>query len=361
MNDYHTVCLVRISSYFIKNKQVDDTIVKFLVDMSLSHSNPMVDDDNFGNPLQHGHNTVRGASITRIIELSYDLRFKELILNTVSLAIEDKAISVKVSIMSKLAHLMHIDKKKTLEIFQNLIEQSNEEILKHSVWSVQFLANYYFKELIPYFDKAMDNKEIQVNISEILTYKWLNGIEECYPMLQKILDKNDKIKARIINVASDNMLTETNQVNSKSQELYEMYLNNTSDAIIRAYDISFSSFKTENFDILYPLIKIYAKSMVAKKGSRNYFEFLAKNSKTYPYKCLELISYFGKYDKPDLLTDTYSGDEPMQVLIGAYNALSKDVKEDRKYIKISMKLFDNMLESEHVRRAANNVLENVER
>ncbi|MGB0165347.1 MAG: hypothetical protein ACPF8V_00705, partial [Luteibaculum sp.] len=79
--------------------------------------------------------------------------------------------------------LMHLNEQKTLEVFLKLVSTNEPEIIKHSIWSVQYLLNNYFDKLTNYFQRAIKMEPINGTIAVVLGGAWLKEKEGSYQLL----------------------------------------------------------------------------------------------------------------------------------------------------------------------------------
>jgi len=356
LSDENTLYMVWLSDCFIKN--IDFDIANFLCNLALTHKDPETNTD----PDSQSLNSVRGAATCRIIEMNSPV-FADLIFSTLGKIIEkEKIIGVKISIALHLALLLNINKEKTLNLFLNLVKTKEIGVYKNAIWSISYFAKEFFVELIPFFQSAcdIDDETTLIGISEILAVSWLENKEESLNLLKPILIKNTKAKSAVINIAITNMFDVNAEVRNKCHLLYKMFLNETSDDVIHAYSITFHHISLDNFFDVYPLLKMYSKSRIAKKSPHYFFEYVLKCIKNHPQECLDLVSLYDSYDKPNIIKSDPYNDYPIKIVIGVYNELRNSNKNYKKELNNCMVLFDKMLQDYRYRNSAIKIMNDVD-
>lgn len=351
----HALYLIWVTDYLIKKQAVNNELISYLIKQALYHPDP---NENDGG-IQKGINSVRGAAIDRLFQAIDIKEYRNDIIKTISLAVVDKCASVRATIMKDLAYLLNYDKPKTLEYFLELINRNEVEVYEVSLWSVQHISHYYFTDLIPFFEKAIKIEKIQDDISVILTVRWLEGKDGCFSLLKSVWKNSDKAKGRMIEVALANYKDQDKEIRRKCKYLFNRFLKEESQDVIHAYSVEFLRLKPERFNELFPLLKNYAKSKVARKSPHDFYKYLKDSAKLEPLKVLSLLKLHKSY-KRDNEADMYVGDDAIKALLNIYNTLRTDDKGYSKAIRKCLVLFDLMLMNPSMRREANLVLENVD-
>ncbi len=356
----HTLYFVWIASYFIETKVLDVEVLEFLVKTATTHSDPK-GNTILNDVLNDGANNVRGAAAGNISRVYFNPAFENIVFEALHKITEDSNLSVRVSIMPRLAILMHLNEKKTLDIFLKLVSTNEPEIMKHSIWSVQYLVNNNFDKLRDYFLRAIRAESIQGQIGVVLGIAWLNEIKGSQKLLRSVLKLSDEAKAKVVDMAVKNLGDKKESVRRKCKEIFLMFLNSSNEKVIHEYSCTFLDLTPEIFLEVFPLLQKYSHSNVAKRGPHYYFQYLIKCAKKHPKECLELLLQVNTYDKPDITQVGHYDNEPIKVLIGIYNSLSSLETKDMESLNKSIELFDDMLKNPKFRGAANKVLDQVEK
>lgn len=356
----YTLYFVWVSSYFIEAKILDQDVLEYLMEIAKNHPDP--EGNTIRNDaLNDGANNVRGSAAGRISEVYFNPTFENLVFDALHQIAEDTNLSVRVAIMPRLAMLMHLNEQKTLEVFLKLVSTNEPEIMKHSIWSVQYLLNNNFEKLTDYFQRAIKMESIHGTIAVVLGGAWLKEKEGSYQLLNSLLKISDEAKAKLVDMAVKNLGDKKESVRAKCRQTFLRFLHSTDEKVIQEYSSAFFDLTPEMFLEVYPLLKKYARSNVARKEPHYYFEYLLKCAKKHPVECLELLQHVNTYDKPDISQAGYYDDEPVKVLIGIYNSLSSLETKNPKHLNKTIALFDKMLKTQKFRGAANKVIDKVER
>ena len=358
-DEEHTLYFVWVSAYFIETEVLDKEVLEYLIEIAKNHPDPQGNTTR-GDALMDGANNVRGAAAGRIVEIYFNPAFENLIFDAIYQIAEDPNLSVRVAIMPRLALLMHLNEQKTLEIFLKLVSTNEPEIIKHSIWSVQYLLNNNFDKLNDYFQQAIKLESIHGELAVVLGKAWLKEKEGSDQLLDSLLEISNEAKASLVDVAVKNLGNKEENIRAKCRQIFLRFLHSTDEKVIHEYSCAFFDLTPKMFLEVYPLLQKYAQSNVARKKPRYYFEYLLKCTKEHPTQCLELLQHVNTYDKPDISQAGYYNDEPVKALIGIYNSLSSWETKNSKYLNRTMALFDKMLKTQKFRGAVNKVIDQIE-
>lgn len=355
----YTLYFVWVSSYFVEAKILDQDLLEYLIEIAKNHHDP--EGNTISNDaLNDGANNVRGSAAGNISKVYFNPAFENLVFEALNQIAEDPNLSVRVAIMPRLAMLMHLNEQKTLQVFLKLVSTNEPEIMKHSIWSVQYLLNNNFDKLNDYFQRAIKMESIHGTIAVILGGAWLKEKEGSYQFLNSLLKISDEAKAKLVDMAVKNLGDKKEGVRAKCRQIFLRFLHSTDEKVIQEYSSAFLDLTPDMFLEVYSLLQKYARSNVARKKPRYYFEYLLNCAKKHPVECLELLEHVNTYDKPDISQAGYYNDEPVKVLIGIYNSLSSLETKNPKHLTKTIALFDKMLKTQKFRGAANKVIDQVE-
>jgi hypothetical protein len=353
-----TLYFIWISSYFIETNVLDEEVLDFLIETAKHNPDPEGREIR-NDALMDGANNVRGAAAQRIVQVTYNPKFEEKIFNALTIISGDPHLSVRTSVMAHMAHLMRLNEEKTLKLFLKMVS-TDEEIIQYSLWTCQYLANRNFKELEDYFKRAILIEGVQGEVAVVLAVAWLKGIPNSFDLLREVVQLSEAAQIKVINVAVKNMADADFNTREKCHLLFKMFLHSESKEVADAYAVGFLHLPQNSFSEVYPLLQKYTRSRVAQIAPHYFYEYLLKCTKAHPTECIDLLSRFSSYEKPDMSNSGYYDDEPIKVLMGAYNSLSSlEVKNDQ-YMEKAMKLFDRMLIDKRFRSAAERVVREIE-
>ena len=364
----YTMYLVWLTKYFIEEKEISKPVVIFLINTALTHPNPENDDipsnetvNYVQNPLSYGINTARGAAAEILSCLFFKKEFEREIFDALFKIAEDWSLKVRVCLLPRLEYMRFLNEEKTLQLFLILTQSNEEALLKHALRPAHYLSHYNFEKLIPFFNKASKFGTLTPDIATLLVFAWYEGEKKSFEMLKTTLHNNEEARHKMPRIAINNLYLKSGKVNKKSLELFQWFFKDKSEAAQNGYSMAFHDLKVSDFKIMYPLIKKYAKSIAGKRNLSEYFNYLEKCTSKYPKECIKLMDYFNDYsiNTPKQQRSGYYKDEPVKVVMAAYNQLDSTIKEERKYIKIAMKIFDKMLLSQVLRDKAYKVLDDL--
>ncbi len=360
LKDFHTRQVVWMTDYLIKNKLIDEEILSYLCKIAIEDPNPSTS-LNPGNPEFDTLNTNRGAAVHAIVKCFYNPEFGDKIFSTLQKVSEDPIISVRISALRDLAVLMNIDKQKTLNLFIAFVDNTqNSHVYKASINTAQYLARYDFEALKLYFENAIKIEKVQDDIAIILAIAWLNKKHGSYTLLKQAWANSKNAKANMVDVAINNYLSTKVEVKKKCRKLYTLFLSEDSKEIVHQYNTSFLHLSPPGFENYLSLIKKFSRSRVAKNDPHYFYEYLIKCCKSFPEQCIDLIAGYKKYREPNAVTGPYyKGNEPVKILVGAYNGLYEHIPLNKKYIDRLLNLFDDMLKRELFRTEAQDVLNTI--
>lgn len=361
--------LVRLTWYFIESREVSKQVVDFLIQNALTHPNPESDyipsNDTINyeqDPLSYGINTVRGAAAEALTCLYFKKEYEEEIFDALFKIADDTSLKVRTCILYRLEYMRFLNKEKMLELFLKLTQSNEEYLLKHALNPAYYLSYYNFQKMIPFFEKALIFKSLSPTIAKYLVFAWYEEQDGALSMLKNIFEKNEEARSKMPYIAIKNLYSKDKQINKKSLELFQWFFDDKSEVVHNGYSMAFQELKITDFEMMYPLLKEYAKSKAGKRNLSEYFEYLERCASEYPKECIQLMCSFKGYSlKPtNKRTRSFYKDEPIKVVMVAYNKLDSSIKEHRKYIKIAMKIFDKMLLSHILRQHTNKVLDEID-
>ncbi len=352
----NTLYTIWLTDLLIDTQTIDLDIIQYLCDKAVSHPDPEINKQNH-DALMDGVNTVRGAAASRLPYLT-NAEHKDYIFSTIKKVTEDEIINVRVALMPRLAILMNLDEQETLNVFLNVTKTLIPEVYRQTPWSASYLAQKHFDKMKQYFQNVIEVEEVLPEVATILGVAWFNNKKGSRKMLKSILRKSSEAKGKMVDLALHFVLDP--KKSNKAKKLYRKFLSETDQNIVNEYSTGFLHLDEDKFQLYLPLLKEYCESRVASKSPHYFFEYLLKCTKRFPRECLFLISNFSKYEKPNITESGHYDNEPIKVLVGAYNSLRNGNQLNRHYIKKTMKLFDKMLIDERFRMTAEKILIEVE-
>src|SRR5690625_289729 len=355
----NTLYDINQSAYFIENNLVDDKLIDFLSDKALNHSHPekpMNEDD----PAFDSLNSVRGAAVHKLISCYEFEKYKDEIFEVMNRAVYDSQVSVRIAVMQNLAFLNHLDIQKNFTLFMKLSQSDNEHILRASLnTSVYFIRDFH-RKMLPYFDKIIKNKELHSG-ANVLVLVWLNDKVNNKKLYKRFVRASVDAKLCALKIAEANLFDKKGKFQKKSLYIFNQFLKHKEEKLASAYSgIILRQFKKSNFDESYPFLLRYSKSGLSVAQPNYFLELLIECVRDNPKRCLELIENMDFNRAPDIQKGGYYREEPVKLILLIYSKLNMDLKENKKYVKKALDIFDSFLKHNHLRMTVNKALEAID-
>jgi hypothetical protein len=350
--------IIRAMDYLDKEDNLDLELISIVEEYALKDPDPdkelwMIDAGRGtpyygGDPLNHGINTVRGSSVERLAIHGFKTPYPDKIFEIMEKAASDLSVSVRCCLIRFLQGMLKSDREKTFRIFMKLSEEKHPQIIKYGLECLSYLMtedNFHY--FIPHLRIAMGIDEeygyhhVGEYVGQILMLAYMEGYSDGKNLLEDGIQISDKIKAGAINFACRHLLNQNEEVSRKSKEIYLRFLNEDSEEISGKYGWGFQEFRPEDFDKRYDLIASYTKSKAVRKHSEFFLKYLMNCVAFEPKKCVDLMENYANFEQPNLQLNALRGEEPVQILIGAYNKLIDD-----EYREKVMDIFDEFLKNE---------------
>jgi hypothetical protein len=342
--------------YIIKNNLVDTKLVEFLSNHALHHLNPSKP-MNESDPSFDSLNTIRGASIHKLIQCYEHKQSEDIIFNTVEKAINDPQVSVRVAIIQELGYLNHLNLERSFKIFMRLTQEMNIDVLKNSFRTSQYFNVDFHSEMRPYFDMIIKNKDLHKD-GNVIVLSWLNENISDKKLYTAFIKSSDEAKLCALRIAEENLFS-TNEItgNRAFGILYQFLGKNGEDFATMYSSIILRKFKPHNFNETYDFLVKYSKSKICMAQPSYFLQLILACVKVNPVKCLELIKNLNYNRVPNIQQRGHYDREPIQLILAIYSKLNMDLNKNRKYIKSSLNIFDDMLKHNHLRNTLNEALD----
>jgi hypothetical protein len=353
---FETLQLIWMLTPLIESQTVDEEIVDFLIDQALHNPDPVEDR---GQAMQDALNTVRGAAVDKLALIYFNSSWEGKIFEALEQVAVDAQVSVRVSLVLRLAYLMNLNQERAFSLFVKLTESYNPDIYKASIHSVQYLKNYSFERLHPYFLNFIRHPDGAEQIASVLAIAYMEGKPGSDKLLKSAFKVNDELRKNIIHIGWKYVIDKEGKIDKKAAEMFLMGRRLSSEAITQEYSRAFLQWKPKHFATLFPVIYKYSRSQAGKRDLHYFYEYLLKCVKAEPEKCLKLISNLRTHIEPEP-GKRMGGEEPIQIVIGIYNSVSKRPNK-KKEARKALQLFDYLLHNPTYRRNASKVTEEVEK
>ena len=363
--------MVSAIRYLAGEKSVDRELLNILEEYALRDPDPeeeiwirKVDGGKEfygGDPLHHGINSVRGSAVEALVLIGQTEELSKDVIRILHRLSEKDPVSVRCCAINHLAVLIRYDRKGIEKIFHNLTKDLHPQVVKYGLNCLSYLMDHNFSLYKKHLTVTMNLIEkfgydsVQQNVGQILTLAYAIGLRGSKELLEKICRISNDAKAGSVDFAIRHLVHQKRTVRSKAQQIYKRFINNKTEVVQSEYSKGFTQLEVRDFDSLFPLVLLYSKKKHIKEHSFDYLvEYLQKLVHSYPEKIVLILrNYFEK----TIMNSNNLGysDEPIQILIGAYDRLNKrnaNVKE----LDNVMNLFDRMLTIPAMRYQAIGVL-----
>lgn len=356
LNLSNTLSSIWKVDYLIDNKMIDNAILNYLCNLALNHPNP----DRINNPtdpLFDSLNSVRGAAFHKLIDCNYDQNFKDKIFFTIEQAVNDSQTSVKVAILSNLAHLNHLDIDRAFEIFIMLTDTDDILLLKNAFRTAKYFNNKFYQRMLPLHNKVIEIEELHDKGCYIIVHSWLLGYDKNKEYYNRFINSSKQAKLKALHIAEENLFKE-GKLDKKCLDILFEFLNQNDNDFAHSYStLILRKFNISNFKKLLPFIKKYSKTVLFRNEPRYFLQYLLQCAKDYPYECLELLESM-KFNKVTTIQDRGHYDsEPVQLVLSIYSSLNNNFKNNKKQIEKTLTVFDDMLKLDHLRLNSNKVMD----
>ena len=353
--------LVYTTGYFIKSKEIDESLIKFLHSVSTQTLQfEMGTDEKYINSL-------RNLGIDYLMQCSEAKEYEDIIFQAVELAVAENVENLNEGIVRHLAMLNHLNISRAFVIFKTIVDTNNISILKTSLWSAHYFNNAYHSEMGFYFEKIIQNQEIHKDGKYIMVGSWLNETINDKNWYDRFVESSFEAKVGALKVAEKNLFTEDGKINNRTMAILFQFLDVEDQGIERGE--SFSSaysgivlrqFKDEKlFPQVLPFLIQYSKSSHCFREPTYLLSYLTKCAKIYSVECLELLRNIDFTNAPNIAHHGYYRQEPIQLILAIYSMLSKKSSQNKEHLKETLDLFDSLLQHPHLRKEANIAIEEI--
>lgn len=295
-------------------------------------------------------NTIEGKALSTLMNCAPLSESYPQIKTTIYQIVEGRNLMLHITVMTQLIYWLRIDILWTKNIFLRLIEYPNLEVYKYGVKVANYLNNYNFEEMLPYYEKSKTIPEVLPFMANILFQSWARGNDDAFPIFLDMANSNE-VKVELISISST-FMKEAPQFTERVLKVYSLFVEEQSNEISQAYNISFIKLPRENFAKFIPFLKKYAQNF--KVASEYYYDYLSAGLNLYPTDCLELLSYFHN-DKPGKIDrrQFYHKEKVMQLLLSIWSIwIENDDDDDNPHLVKTINIFDKILMNDEYRAYA---------
>lgn len=336
----NTLYLIWITRYFSENKKTDDKILRFL------EHNLLTGDEgrhNLKDSLSAGINSVRGAAASAIVDYSFSEEYFDFVCKSLKTLVNNSKPSTRAAAIYKMQYLLRHGKDRVMELFLELANDFHPDILKVSINLLQYLVHHNFEGLIPFFKDAIKVKESSTEIGKLITLAYCNNYKGSESLINEFLEYN---KPNTIVKTAFEFIEHENKI-EEALSLVQRFYDSEDKELGEIYNRAFFHIKPHLFSLLKDFLYQYINSNVGKYREHPFYAFLLKTSNNHPKDCIALASSYKNHYSPDI-TERMLRNEPLQVIVNAYNAM-REYSKTNKSLESAMDVFDDILQNEHYR------------
>ncbi|MEP2058209.1 MAG: ATP-binding protein [Maribacter litoralis] len=336
----NTLYLIWLTRYFSENEKTDDNVFSYLEQNLITGDEGR---DNLKDSLSTGINSVRGAAASALVDYSFSKESFDFICSSLKTLANNSKPSTRAAAIYKMQYLLQHGMDQVMELFLELANDFHPDILKVSINPLQYLINHNFEGLIPFFQNAIKVQESSTEIGKLITIAYCRSYKGSQPLVEEFLKLNKP--NTVIRTAFEFVEHETKIEEALS--LIERFYDNEDKEIGEIYNRAFFQIKPSLFSQLKDFLYQYVNSKVGKYREHPFYDFLLKSCNKHPKDCIALASKFNNHHSPDI-TERMLRNEPLQVIISAYNAMREYYKTNET-LESAMDVFDDILQNKDYR------------
>ncbi|QHI36401.1 hypothetical protein IMCC3317_17640 [Kordia antarctica] len=339
-NDYDKSSLIRLVSYFPKHKKIYLEVLEFLKENALHGDEGKINTENIFNT---GISSVRGAAANALIDYSFSEDTFDFICSTLELLVDNIRPSTRAAIIYELQYLIRHDKDRILNLFLNLSKDFHSGILKVSINPLQYLIHHGFSQLIVFFEQALKVKEADNEIGLLITIGFCNNYKGSEQLLNDFIihnKPNSCVKTALEFIEKESKI-------SGALKIVNRFLDIDDEELGGIYNRAFYHMNPKIFTDIEEFLENYVISEVGRYREYPFYDFLQKSTNDYPHKCIALAGKYKTHLAPDI-TKRHVQNEPLKVIINAYNAIREYDKKNRS-LENAMDIFDDILQNDKYR------------
>ncbi|WP_294670053.1 ATP-binding protein [uncultured Fluviicola sp.] len=352
-NNEYSRYLLWITNYFTEAGINDKEVFEFIKNISINGS----ERDAFTNDvLNMGINSTRGAAVSSLMDYHFSDKSREEVFGVLRTIANNSSPSTRACALYKLANYLKYNTEEVLEIFLLLLHDYDPGLVKLSVHVLTYLINTHFKELIPFLKRSIYVKDSSKTVGHLLTKAYCFDYSGSEELLEEFWSQGNDQKEASIAIAWE--FIKVNERVNRALKIVSKFLDSDDDKIAKAYIFPFFNLQNELFDQLYEFLSLYVESNVGKYREDSFYRYLLKCVNDKPEKCIQLAAHFVNHiDK--MKNHQMHRNEPLQVIIQAYNCL-REYNKDDKATEDAMDAFDLILQNLDLRAGAFEVLAKVD-
>lgn len=318
------------------------------------------DKESDDHGFMRGFNSVKGSAIFKLTGYTNTKEQFSQVIHSIEEQFQELEEYVICVIVNRLAWLNKYDKEKCLNLFVKLTQNSSSQVLNSAANSAQYMSNVDFARMNDFFKNVIDKVTSEQKMEfygQLLTVCAEFDYPEAKDLLELAFEQNQKYKVGSLDMVVKYVLDE--ERSGYIDDLWNRYLVEDGRDFAFKYATFFRKCNPEKFVEFYPYMVSFTKSRAAKERAHEYYDFLLKCMANHPEKCIDL-TLGSDHPKPDIRYTALRGEEPLQLIIGCYNALNEYI-EDNVYLEKALDAFDDILKNPDYRFGQSNFFNALDR
>ena len=368
-----TLC-IGIASHLIGDKDNDEELIRFLTDQALNFKNykrtTFLDNRDektttINGIITAGINTTFGSAIRVLLHIKDD-NYKDVIFNTVKKVLVLAPPEARAIVYWRFAYLLHLDQKRTYELFTEYINLENDiYVIASSLWSLQYMRNNGLDILSQPYEKLINSnlmgKDDSYFLFSILYGSYLHNQIGSRDLLLKHLQSSTNISSRMIGDILK-YYYEIPNTKEKNDELLTLIIEQVSEDDEVDMTLNFINIEHVKIDDIYDFLGRYISSSKFKL-SEYFIKYLIHQCGRSVHFAIDVFNLaLNKQSQADASDQPYhhrSDEAAIKFIVGAYDCLhGNDSNSKVKRMQLLLS-FDQILKDYRLRRSADDVLEKI--
>lgn len=358
LDSYQNTQLLWAIQKVIQNKCLDPKIFQYVLKVAESGNESKYVDADL---LTSGINSERGAALFTLMDLTHP-KYNAVLLNTIKSITVNSDSSSRACVLVKLANFLKNSRKESFETFNTLLFDFSPGLIKLSPNFLTYSTEQEFIEQNKFFSKAILIPEASEAIGQLLTKFYCYNYYGADKLMNDFTDQREENAVPVINIAWKFIESYINGDSKpeivRALDLILRFLDSENEEIAKSFSFPFFHLEVHHFHLLKDFLFQFVESKAGRFREDSFYRYLSKCTKEYPKECIQLASKFENHISFNM-RDRVLGNEPINVIISAYNQIREYDKSDSA-IEEAMDVFDRILQNSKLRNSAFDVLEKLE-
>lgn len=358
LDSYQNTQLIWDIQKIIQNNTLDDKVFEYVLEIGkIGNESRTVQSDL----LTSGVNSERGAAVFTLMDLTHS-KYKGVLLQSIKTIADKSNSSTRACALVKLANFLKSSRKESFETFNSLLIDFSPGLIKLSPNFLTYSTEQEFIEQNKFFSKAILIPEASEAMGQLLAKFYCLNYDGADKLMQDFIVQREENAVPVINIAwkfiqSYNKGQVKTEI-SRALDLIFRFLDSENEEIAKSFSFPFFHLEVHHFSLLKEFLFRFVDSKAGRFREDSFYRYLSKCTKEHPKECIQLASKFENHISFNM-RDRVLGNEPINVIISAYNQIREYDKSDNA-IEEAMDVFDRILQNSKLRNSAFDVLEKLE-